>query len=657
MTILFPLPKDARNDPLKWNADWEVFIDSNFAQPNSPALCFNIGLEALRDSQNGLKDKLEDYQTFVSRTCAIQCCLTCEALDHFADDDFENKWMLAGPEERGKHILGALAAVCSKARNLHNARAYCPEIRLMSLSRDGKAFLSLLKSVMLEDASFIPSEPKSVPNAAWDAFSGIRQKSSSATDEERITLATILIMRTKLISLVVHSTMRSFFGKEAPPLTVERVDQKPQRGRPRAELIEAVGSKAAKARMKEEKAGAMDMYREQLDVCSYAGCAKTAPNRSVRFSRCTRCAKIERSVLYCSRECQRADWNGPHKAICGKTLNFDIVSAAVEHPTHGPSSRSHIGLPVDSFKRSIPLVHQVTQLNLNPTVDYFLHSSSKKVPFTFPANACCRYLFRLYRELAMTTGASGQVAHMAHLLCLMFASDRAVAEDDREGITPDIIVEQLGREYEVEELRKLVGIAQELQDEDELHRPVGLRNAPLELWEYDDKLFNLSGTRVTFGPAVGPPVDGFTRSPELTGQVNDLIDWPDADYFFINKDKENIQWDYGAGTYLQKAFRAAREAAMTTGSAQHVATMAHFLCISFSGLDTQNETGVSPKTIVAQMGREFRMNNVRELVLQAQRDQQADPLRRPPLFWDAPLDVWEAEDQQRHWSHLVVTFD
>ncbi|KAK6996858.1 hypothetical protein R3P38DRAFT_3068031, partial [Favolaschia claudopus] len=237
--LLFPLPQDALNDPVKWNADWEVFIDRDFAQSNGPAFCFNIALEALRDSQNGLKHKLEDYQTLFRSTCAIQCSLTREALDHFADDDFENKWMLAGPDERGRHILGAMTAVCSKARNLHDARSYCPEIRLMPLSRDGKAFLSLLKSVMLEDASFIPTEPNSIPNAAWDAFAGI-QKLSSEGDEERIVLATILLLRTKLISLIVHFTMRSFFGEEAPPINVQKLDQKPQRSPPQAELIEAV---------------------------------------------------------------------------------------------------------------------------------------------------------------------------------------------------------------------------------------------------------------------------------------------------------------------------------------------------------------------------------------------------------------------------------
>ncbi|KAK6977504.1 MYND-type domain-containing protein [Favolaschia claudopus] len=494
MTILFPLPQDALKDPVKWNAAWEFFINRDFAQPDGPALCFNGVLKSdLRNSQ----DSFKDYQPLVRSTCTIQHNLTCEALNYFANDNFENRWVLAGPDERGKHILGAMATVCSKARHIHNARAYCPELRLMPLSHDREAFLSLLKGVMLEDASFIPSEPKSTPNAAWDAFAGM-QRLSSQTDEEKIVLATILVVRTNLISSIVLLTMRSFFGNKAPSLTIERVDQKPQRARPRAELIEVVGYKAANARMKDEKSGAMDMYRQQLDICSYEGCANTASKPSVRFSRCARCAKIERSVLYCSRECQRADWNGSHKAICGRALDFDTVSKAVKHPTQGPSSRPHIGLPVNGFKRSIPLVRQVTQLNLNPSVDYYLwNADNEQITFEFGPNTYPRFKFRELRERAMTTGDFIQVGVIAHSLCIIFSSDRT---QNKQGLTPEMIVAQMAREYEVEPgiLKTRVLELQTVQDHDSLHRPPLFWGAPLRVWENDNRVWNLSETRISF---------------------------------------------------------------------------------------------------------------------------------------------------------------
>jgi hypothetical protein len=134
----------------------------------------------------------------MGNTRAIQRNITEEALHHFTHNDFEAKWMKAGADVRGRHILGAMAAVCSKARNLNEARAYCPEIRLMRLRLDGKVFLNLLKSVMLEDASFIPSEPIYVSHPGWDAWAA-GKKNLNATEAIKIALAEILILRTKLI--------------------------------------------------------------------------------------------------------------------------------------------------------------------------------------------------------------------------------------------------------------------------------------------------------------------------------------------------------------------------------------------------------------------------------------------------------------------------
>ncbi|KAJ7765077.1 hypothetical protein DFH07DRAFT_1059011 [Mycena maculata] len=81
-------------------------------------------------------------------------------LHYFAFDNLEAKWMEAGVDVRHEHILDGMTAVCDKARNLYEARAYTPELRLSRLRLDGKVLSNLLKSVMLEDASFVPSAPK-----------------------------------------------------------------------------------------------------------------------------------------------------------------------------------------------------------------------------------------------------------------------------------------------------------------------------------------------------------------------------------------------------------------------------------------------------------------------------------------------------------------
>ena len=77
---------------------------------------------------------------------------------------------------------------------------------MIRLRLDGKVFLSLLRSVMLEDASFIPSQPIFVSNPGWDAWAA-QQRILNDTEAKKIALAEILILRTKLIC-EVSSSMR-----------------------------------------------------------------------------------------------------------------------------------------------------------------------------------------------------------------------------------------------------------------------------------------------------------------------------------------------------------------------------------------------------------------------------------------------------------------
>lgn len=205
-TILFPLSRDALHDPHRWNSDWEIWLRGpHFALPHGPRNCFNAKLGDMQDTAHGVDEALEGYQAFVLSTCAIQRNITAEALQHFAEDNFEARWMTAGADVRGKHVLRAMAAVCSKARNLNEARAYCPELRVIRMRLDGKVFLGLLRSVMLEDASFIPSQPIFVSNPGWDAWAA-QQRILNDTEAKKIALAEILILRTKLICKVSSST-------------------------------------------------------------------------------------------------------------------------------------------------------------------------------------------------------------------------------------------------------------------------------------------------------------------------------------------------------------------------------------------------------------------------------------------------------------------
>ncbi|KAJ6497966.1 hypothetical protein C8R47DRAFT_1212292 [Mycena vitilis] len=222
---------------------------------------------------------LSDYQDFTSDTCALQRNITEEALRHFAHDNFEARWMKAGGRARAAHPR------------------YCPEIRLMRLRLDGKVFINLVKAVMLPDASFIPSQPIYVSHAGWDAWAAGLSKES---DAEKITFAEIQVLRTKFVCHIVQFTLRSFFNKDAPRLVVRKEHrsiqnpkiQRPSATQARAAIVAELGKEAAKARLKEEKAGVKARHSERLGHCSYLGCHNFEPEDGLLECKPTRWADV-----------------------------------------------------------------------------------------------------------------------------------------------------------------------------------------------------------------------------------------------------------------------------------------------------------------------------------------------------------------------------
>ncbi|KAJ7618005.1 hypothetical protein FB45DRAFT_1103352 [Roridomyces roridus] len=337
ISLPLPLPGLALTEPEQWNNEWEAVLRRPMM---TPEFCFS---SMLNDNQQlGLDICLDAYPDLLSGTCAVQRTLTVEALQSFSNRDFENRWMRATPDARRKHLLAALAAVCSKARNLNGARAYCaPEIRLMRLRLSGTVFIDLLRSAMLDDVTYIPSTPRYVSHPKWDEFAAL-QGARNSDDLERVSLAEMMVLRTKFICYFLHFTLCSFHGLEYPVLMVTKEHKSierakdPQAAEHKKREREIFGTEAAKARRAFEIASTRERTAQRVGWCSYMGCAKHEPeDGSVKFTRCEQCFEnMQRQVLYCSSKCQQADWKLRHREVCGKSLTFDAVATLPEHPAN-----------------------------------------------------------------------------------------------------------------------------------------------------------------------------------------------------------------------------------------------------------------------------------------------------------------------------------
>ncbi|KAF7376839.1 MYND-type domain-containing protein [Mycena sanguinolenta] len=475
-----PLPQDALRYPQKWNSDWEALLRRELAFPNGPRYLFHLKMSEI--TSTGLQGSLDGYPGLVSATCAIQRNITQEALDYFTESDLETRWMAARADVRGKHILDSMVALCSKARNLNEARSYCPELSLKRLRSNGKAFLDLLRSVMLEDASFIPTEPKFVSHPGWDAWAAEQEKLNDS-ELKKISFAEILILRTKLISHVVQFTLRSFFGLSPPAFFVQKEQKSDQKLKtPRvppavAALLGRAETANLKAQLKDDTAAVKARYR----------CTKTeAADGSVKFSRCKTCfEKMQRQVLYCSvfvsvllilllsdifLEHAKGRIGSFATRLYAAKPSISRLSQPTENPVSASTAETRIGPPTDGYNRPLALIARVTTLNRNPMADYQLYDANDELmDIDFGAGTYPQLAFRACRERAMTTGDPHCVALMSHYLCGLLMAKGGPSQF--RGITSDMIVAQFAREFGLADLRERVLIVQQIEDQDPLHRP------------------------------------------------------------------------------------------------------------------------------------------------------------------------------------------
>ncbi|KAJ7035902.1 hypothetical protein C8F04DRAFT_1233408 [Mycena alexandri] len=478
VSFMIPQMQDALKQPERWNSEWENTI-RNMERRFTPSALVN-SLALTFAAQPLRRDaSLREHQAILSNLCRTQAILTATAGTYFAGANLEERWMKASPDLRGKHILIGLSSACSIARNLHDARVYCGrELTLSHLRSDGRAVLELLKAVLLPEVA-MPEEPKLLPHPAWDAFAAAQAR-GSPNDSEKYALASILTLRTKLICHVIHATLNSFVGVELPTVAVAKYNKKNNPGEPflGRELGKSVvegmlGVAGAKAQAKENKAAWMERQRGRTEYCSYGGCSK-ANDGSAKFSRCKTCwDNMQREILYCSTECQKADWKPQHKSICGKPLTFEAVSKPPP-PIPPPSKPApQIGPAVGNYKRSPSLVYQIGWLNLNPKLDYVVRGVAEETNLDFP-DPEAQALFRQCREKAMTTGDKQSIAIMAHFICWMTL--------DNPRFHLAAIVEQLKKEYVFDELPRAIHEMQQRQNKDPFRRPPLLAQMSPQNW-------------------------------------------------------------------------------------------------------------------------------------------------------------------------------
>ncbi|KAL0955537.1 hypothetical protein HGRIS_001774 [Hohenbuehelia grisea] len=291
-----------------------------------------------------------------------------------------------------------------------------------------------------------------------------------------------MVLRTKLITHVIHFTLRSFLGLDPPEIRVLKnsPDKGPRKPNPVQDLHkEIMKLSMSSGQVKELRKETLSAMKERASqrVTECACCAMRQPT-DAKFSRCKPCwENVKRTVVYCSRECQKKDWKARHKILCGRTLDFETAEKAAMAPRAGSqiaepvSDTGRIGPAVGGFKRSPALVLLVTRLNEHPKVDYFfVVPTTKEWLDSDYNNPKVRAIVRRRRNQACTTGDRESVAILCHFFCWIMT-----AEAGRHAVKPRVnaktITMQMTKEFEYDGLSTAVLELQEKAWEHPLKKP------------------------------------------------------------------------------------------------------------------------------------------------------------------------------------------
>ncbi|GJE88193.1 zinc finger MYND domain-containing protein [Phanerochaete sordida] len=262
-----------------------------------------------------------------------QAELGIELMDAFSRRDFESQWRAYTHQERQGIILEGLrraAETAGRQCSLAGAnRFFCPDASLKRLAdADAESFLELAKSLLPSNLDHLGISSIAVPHPIIEQIFSSAAHSPQVLNEG-IWNGFINGARSIYLTELVSQILRVFRDEALRPLfscTAQRLKRKFTKYNLTPEL--AGDNPIARKLLKM----AFDECRTSTAEPICAACFKTKDALPAyrEYKRCARCAKRDREVLYCSRECQISHWKEgkpPHQEDCGRT-DEEVAAAA-----------------------------------------------------------------------------------------------------------------------------------------------------------------------------------------------------------------------------------------------------------------------------------------------------------------------------------------
>ncbi|OAX33989.1 hypothetical protein K503DRAFT_725099 [Rhizopogon vinicolor AM-OR11-026] len=435
---------DIKEDPLKWNKDWEAVIASSSAADMLKGICRTLDDSFFTsDDLVGFHSTLRKFQEDIAQDL-------CFVSEHKLDV----VWLLLNASEQRRHILEGLKKACEASPPLwgDDCRAFCPEIAISNfLSQGGKGFLDFLSRTLevfesSKTPAFLPNtwweQASDLPNAWWNEASNELPPTEQRSRSTRIVFEVATIARNQFIGNFVLSSVNSiahdFVNHSEGMKDVRDVVDNSD-----GYFTRSLASFKTELRDK------------PLIRCENCTKIQEEIEQAARFMVCGTCkSKLAFEVHYCSRTCQKQDWP-VHKRACGKnkvskglsgtkgdrfwacTDPITDIMCTFPRSQDGTIAPRDIGIGPSTGKRSPAAERQAEMLEANKDVDYFLFTASGEPLCLVIDDSAVKMTFRIMRASVMMPDIGVEALAEYILKCT----------SGHPGLSRDIILKQLCAEY------------------------------------------------------------------------------------------------------------------------------------------------------------------------------------------------------------------
>ena len=206
---------DIRKDRLGYEKSWEEDFERNYVKGRLASLSSLAVITAPAAVSKLATDTMLVQLAHEARLiCNMQNDLAQEAVEKFAQEDFEKHWLGLPDEKRREFIL---EGICRSmvVGDMEDRRRWCPDSTLNNLASDGgSTYIKMLKTLLPADMGKPITEPRRIPHPLMDRLLSLPPNYTEQAPGYKTLMQVHAYSRTYCLTFILWNTFLAFVSEQ-----------------------------------------------------------------------------------------------------------------------------------------------------------------------------------------------------------------------------------------------------------------------------------------------------------------------------------------------------------------------------------------------------------------------------------------------------------